>query len=115
MPEFRASQRTVPRHRLCAASEVEPNASRRFVVGPHKIALVRVGDDFYAIGDVCSHADYSLSEGEVDPDTRQIECWKHGSSFSLETGEPDTLPATKPVPTYDVVVEGDDVWVVVDG
>ncbi len=96
-------------------NEVEPNAARRFVVGPHKIALVRIGDDFYAIGDVCSHADYSLSEGEVDPDTCLIECWKHGSSFSLETGEPDTLPATKPVPTYDVVVEGDDVWVVIDG
>jgi 3-phenylpropionate/trans-cinnamate dioxygenase ferredoxin subunit len=95
--------------------EVDPNGTRRVVVGAHTIALVRVDDDFYAIGDVCSHADYSLSEGEVDPDTRQIECWKHGSSFSLETGEPDTLPATKPVSTYDVVVEGDDVWVVIDG
>ncbi len=103
------------RERLCSVTELEPNSSRRFVVGPHKIALVRVGDDFYAIGDVCSHADYSLSEGEVDPDTCQIECWKHGSSFSLETGEPDTLPATKPVPTYDLVVEADDVWVVIDG
>jgi len=96
-------------------SEVKPNGARRFVVGPHKIALVRIGDDFYAIGDTCSHADYSLAEGEVDPDTCQIECWKHGSTFSLETGEPQTFPATVPVPVYAVRVEGEDVWVVVDG
>jgi len=103
------------RERLCATGEVESGDARRFVVGPHKICLVRVGEDFYAIGDTCSHADYSLSEGEIDADALQIECWKHGSCFSLKTGEPDTLPATRPVPTYDVVVEGEDVWVVVDG
>ncbi|MGH9183106.1 MAG: non-heme iron oxygenase ferredoxin subunit [Acidimicrobiales bacterium] len=102
-------------HRLCAVDELKPNGTRRFVIGPHKIALVRVGDDFYAIGDTCSHQDYSLSEGEVDPDTLQIECWKHGSSFSLKTGDPNSLPATKPVPTYDVRVEGDDVFVTVPG
>lgn len=93
--------------------DVEVNGSRRFVIGPHKICLVRVGADFYAIGDTCSHADYSLAEGEIDPDTLQVECWKHGSCFSLKTGEPDTLPATKPVPTYDVDVDGDDVYVTV--
>ena len=41
-------------------------------------------------------------------DTKELECWKHGSAFSLETGEPQTLPATQPVPVYDVsVVDGD--------
>ena len=84
----------------------------RFDVGPHRIALIRIGDDFYAIGDRCSHADFSLSEGEVYPDECTIECWKHGSTFSLVTGEPTTLPATKPVPVYEVRVEGDDVMLV---
>ena len=51
----------------------------------------------------CSHADYSLSEGDVWEDEREIECPKHGSTFSLMTGEPQTLPATQPVPVYDVV------------
>ena len=37
-------------------------------------------------------------------DEREIECWKHGSTFSLVTGEPQTLPATQPVPVYDVAV-----------
>ena len=78
----------------------------------HRIALVRVEDDFYAIGDRCSHANYSLSEGQVYPEDREIECWKHGSTFSLVTGEPLSLPATKPVPTYEVELVGDDVMVV---
>ncbi|HLG93068.1 MAG TPA: non-heme iron oxygenase ferredoxin subunit [Acidimicrobiales bacterium] len=99
------------RVRLCSTKELEPGSARRFDVGPHRIALVRVGDDFYAIGDRCSHEDYSLSEGEVYPEDKEIECWKHGSTFSLETGEPVCLPATKPVPVYEVSVEGDDVVV----
>ncbi|MGH9164810.1 MAG: Rieske 2Fe-2S domain-containing protein, partial [Acidimicrobiales bacterium] len=59
----------------------------------------------YAIGDKCSHADFSLSEGEVLADDCEIECWKHGSTFSLTTGEPQSLPATKAVPVYKVRVE----------
>ena len=95
--------------RLCSVDEMEPGTARRFDVGPHRIALVRIDDDFYAIGDRCSHADYSLSEGEVWAEEREIECWKHGSTFSLVTGEPQTLPATVPVPVYSVRVEGGDV------
>jgi 3-phenylpropionate/trans-cinnamate dioxygenase ferredoxin subunit len=94
--------------------DVEPNGAGRFVVDGLAIAVVRIEDDWYAIGDRCSHADVSLSEGEVDPGDRHLECWKHGSRFSLETGEPDTLPATKPVPVFNVKVEGDDVLVEVD-
>ena len=44
---------------------------------------------------------------------REIECWKHGSTFSLIDGKPQSLPATKPVPTYEVRVDGDDVMVVI--
>ena len=97
--------------RLCAASDVETGTARRFDVGKHRICLVRIGDDFYAIGDQCTHADYSLAEGELYAEDREIECWKHGSTFSLETGEPQSLPATRPVPVYEVVRDGDDVAV----
>ena len=100
--------------RVCAVDDVKPGEARRFEVGGHSIALVRIGDDFYAIGDRCSHADYSLAEGEVYPEEKTIECWKHGSTFSLETGEPQTLPATKPVPVYTVTVRDGDVFVEVD-
>jgi 3-phenylpropionate/trans-cinnamate dioxygenase ferredoxin subunit len=105
------SARTV--ERLCALSDLVPGTATLVVLDRHRICVVRFEDDsVYAIGDTCSHANVSLSEGEVDPLTRHIECWKHGSCFSLETGEPDTLPATKPVPTYEVVIDGDDVKVV---
>jgi 3-phenylpropionate/trans-cinnamate dioxygenase ferredoxin component len=99
------------RQRLCAVGDVTDGLPVRFDVGPHRICLVRLGDDFYAIGDTCSHADVSLSEGEVDADTKHIECWKHGSCFSLTDGSPHSLPATRPVPVYAVRVQGDDVMV----
>ncbi len=99
------------RERLCRVDDLAPGTARRFDVGRHRIALVRIGDDFYAVGDRCSHADFSLSEGEIWPDELEIECWKHGSTFSLKTGEPQSLPATRPVPVYDVRVVGDEVWV----
>jgi 3-phenylpropionate/trans-cinnamate dioxygenase ferredoxin subunit len=98
--------------RLCAREDLAPGTARCFAVDGHKIALVRIDDDFYAIDDTCSHADYSLSEGDVWTDELEIECPKHGSTFSLLTGEPQTLPATRPVAVYDVVVDGDDVKVV---
>ena len=79
---------------VCALEDLAPNSATRVDVGGRAVALVRIGDDVYAIGDTCSHADVSLSEGEVWCDSKEIECWKHGSLFSLETGEPQTLPAT---------------------
>jgi len=87
--------------------DLPDGTARRVEVGEHCLAVVRIGDDVYAIGDRCSHQDFSLSEGEVLCDDKQIECWKHGSAFSLETGEPESLPATKPVPVYEArVIDG---------
>ena len=100
------------RERLCALSELEPGTARRFDIGDRRLAVVRIDDDVYVVGDRCTHQDISLSEGDVLVEERQIECWKHGSAFSLETGEPSSLPATKATPVYEVdLVEGD-VWVV---
>ena len=87
--------------------ELEPGTARRVEVDGIPVAVVRIADDVYAIGDICSHAHVSLSEGEVWCDEREIECPKHGSTFSLETGEPVTLPATQPVPVFRAeVVDG---------
>jgi 3-phenylpropionate/trans-cinnamate dioxygenase ferredoxin subunit len=90
---------------------VAPGTAVRLDAGPHGICLVRIGDDFYAIDDRCSHAEVSLSEGDVDTFDCTIECWKHGSAFSLTDGEPQALPATEPVPVYEVTVDGNDVVV----
>ena len=66
------------------------------------------------MADDCSHARYLLSEGEVDVEERSIECPKHGSTFDLDTGVPRSLPATVPVATYRVKVEGDRVLIDVE-
>jgi len=100
---------------LCSVNDLEPDSARRVEVAGLRIAVVRIGDDWYAIADRCSHADESLSEGDVWSEEREIECPKHGSTFSLLTGEPQTLPATRAVPIYEVRVEGDDVMLVVPG
>ncbi|HLT96005.1 MAG TPA: non-heme iron oxygenase ferredoxin subunit [Acidimicrobiia bacterium] len=80
----------------------------RVNIGEHRIALFRIGDDVYAIGDRCSHAEASLSEGDLFD--YEVECPRHGSAFDVRTGEPQALPATQPVPTYDVKVEDDVVF-----
>ena len=95
-------------------ADLAPGAARAYEVAGRRIAVVRIGDDVYAIGDTCSHQDVSLAEGEVNEDDRTIECWKHGSEFALDTGEALTLPATRPVPAYEARVEGDDIVVVID-
>lgn len=97
--------------RVCSVSDVEPGSARRIDVDGHRICVVHIGDDWYVIGDECSHANYPLSEGDVWEEECEIECPKHGSTFSLVTGEPQTLPATQPIPVYPVRVDGDDVVV----
>ena len=104
----------MPEVRACSVDDVKPNSAIRVDLGGHRLAVVRIGDDsWYVLSDRCSHAEASISEGEVWPEEREIECPKHGSTFSLLTGEPQTLPATRPVEVYEVVVDGDDVKVVV--
>jgi 3-phenylpropionate/trans-cinnamate dioxygenase ferredoxin component len=93
---------------VCRFDDLAAGTATRFVVDGRPVAVVRIDDDLYAIGDTCSHAEVSLSEGELRCEEREIECWKHGSAFSLLTGEPQTLPATQPVPVFAVrVVDGD--------
>ncbi len=67
----------------------------------------------YVLNDRCSHEDFSLSEGEVDVETAEIECARHGAMFRLSDGEPISFPATKPVQHYDVQVANGRVGVVV--
>src|SRR5258705_1419340 len=92
--------------RVCSVDDVKPGSARRFDVDGHRIAVVRIGDDWYAIGDRCAHEDYSLAEGDVWEDLCEIECPKHSSSFSLVTGEPTCLPATHPISVYRCRVDG---------
>jgi len=77
------------------------------------VAIVRTSDgDFYAINDVCSHGEVSLSEGEVDG--CEVECWAHGARFDLRTGAVTELPAIDPVESYPVTIVDERVLVDVD-
>ena len=100
--------------RVGRLDDMDPCSVRQVTVDGHVIALVRIDDDVYAIGDVCSHQNISLSEGEVLCEDKQLECWKHGSTFSLIDGEPSALPATNPVPVYDVTIVDGEIEVTVD-
>jgi 3-phenylpropionate/trans-cinnamate dioxygenase ferredoxin subunit len=105
-----------PVERVGPLEDLAPGTARQVIVGEHRIALVRIDDDVYAVGDRCTHQDISLSEGEVLAEDCQIECWKHGSAFDLVTGAPESLPATNPVPVYEAsVVEGQIEVVIDDG
>jgi len=73
------------------------------------VALVRVGDEVYAVRDECSHAAIPLSEGEVEG--CEIECWLHGSRFDVRSGKALNLPATEPIATFQTTIEGDTVMV----
>ena len=95
--------------RACALSDVPEEGAIRVELGGRPVCIARSQGEVYALSDVCSHADVALSEGDVEDGA--IECWLHGSLFDLRTGRPSGLPATKPVPTYPVTVEGDDVLV----
>jgi 3-phenylpropionate/trans-cinnamate dioxygenase ferredoxin subunit len=97
---------------LCQVDDLESGQARRFDVAGHRIALVRTEEEFHAIADRCSHEDYSLAEGEVWVDEREIECPRHGSTFDLRTGNACTLPATHAVAVYQVQIEAGTVWVV---
>lgn len=94
-------------HRVCAADELIIDQARRVVLDGIPIALVKdSAGDIHAIGDTCTHGEISLSEGFVEGET--LECWAHGSRFSLVTGKPLNLPAYEPVPVFDVeLVDGD--------
>jgi 3-phenylpropionate/trans-cinnamate dioxygenase ferredoxin subunit len=95
--------------KVCALADVPSEGTFAAEIDDTPVVVVRSGEEVFALRDVCSHAEVALSEGEVYDHT--IECWLHGSCFDLRTGKPTNPPATIPVPTYQVKIEGDDVLV----
>ena len=95
--------------RVCAVGDVSTDEALAVIAGEYDVAIARNGDEFFAIQNLCSHAEVALSEGEVAD--CQIECWLHGSRFDLRTGKPTGLPATEPVATFPIELRGDDVYV----
>lgn len=101
--------------RIASVDDFDDGEVKAVEAGATQLAVVRIGDDFHALTDRCSHANYKLSEGEVDCDEKTLTCWKHGAEFSLVDGVPQTLPATQPVPVWDVEVAAGEVFVNLPG
>jgi 3-phenylpropionate/trans-cinnamate dioxygenase ferredoxin subunit len=93
-------------------SSMQERKPVKVTVNGEDVCVTRIGNEVFAIGDICTHSDASLSEGEVTD--FKIECWLHGAEFDLRTGEALTLPANIAVKTYPVTIIDDTVEVQVN-
>ena len=98
--------------RACSFADLVDSTPTKVEVDGLDVAVVRHGDEVFAIEDECSHAAVALSEGDVEDCT--LECFLHGSRFDLRTGKPTGPPATEPVPVFAVQITGDDVLIDID-
>lgn len=99
--------------RVATVGEVPPGSAKQVEAGGRKIALVNVGGTLFAVDDTCTHEDESLSAGPVVGEL--IVCPKHGSRFHLPSGRVLSLPAVRPLTTYPVRVEGDEILLSPEG
>ncbi len=96
---------------VCHTAEVPPGGMHAFEVEGEPILIANVAGRFYAIGNVCTHAHAELSEGYLDENECTVECPLHNAVFSLESGDALESPAEQPVPTYEVVIQGDELYI----
>ena len=100
MPEF---------ERVAATNEIPPGGRLSILVDDIPSRLLRVGDEFFAIEDVCSHDGQPLTNGPVDHCS--ITCPRHGAKFDLRTGRPLCMPAIEPISTFEVEVRDGAIFV----
>jgi 3-phenylpropionate/trans-cinnamate dioxygenase ferredoxin subunit len=93
--------------KVAALRDLPPGTARQVIIDGRKIAVVNSRGTIYAIDDTCTHEEESLAAGPVVGDL--IVCPKHGSRFHLPTGRVMSLPAVRPVRTYPVRVEGEEI------
>jgi 3-phenylpropionate/trans-cinnamate dioxygenase ferredoxin subunit len=94
---------------VASAGETQPGTITVHEVNGTRIALCNVNGRFYAIDDVCTHDGGPLDQGQLEGNL--VECPRHGAKFDVTDGRAVVLPAVRPVKTYAVQVEGDDVQV----
>jgi 3-phenylpropionate/trans-cinnamate dioxygenase ferredoxin subunit len=97
------------KHHVGKVSEIAPGATRRVVADSTEMLLCNVDGRIYAIEDVCTHDGGPLDQGTLEGE--QVVCPRHGATFDVRTGDALTLPAVMPLLTFEVTVEGDDIFV----
>jgi nitrite reductase/ring-hydroxylating ferredoxin subunit len=98
------------RHFVAKIEDLEVDTMAKVIIDGEEVCLAHAEDgQYYAIGDICTHEEYSLSDGELWG--LDVECPAHGSRFSLLDGSVTGFPAVIPAKVYEVEVEGDDVYI----
>ena len=82
---------------------------KKIILGDKDVCVARIGDEVFAVADMCTHSEASLSEGDIS--NHKIECWLHGAEFDLRTGEAKTPPAVEALETFAVRRDGDTVTI----
>lgn len=96
---------------LCRRADLTGDL-QRFDVDGDRVVVIGLGDELIAIDDICSHESASLAEeGEVDHETREVECCRHGARFSLDDGSATSLPATRGLRIHPVTADGEDIYI----
>lgn len=100
---------------VAKTSEIADPSSLLVEVEDRLLVLIHAAGHFYALDDVCTHDGGPLSDGPIDADAGSIACSRHGAKFDAKTGAALTMPATKATVAHDVKVEGDQIFVRLNG
>jgi 3-phenylpropionate/trans-cinnamate dioxygenase ferredoxin subunit len=94
--------------KVATLDELPPGGRKSLVFDDRAALVFRIGDAVYAVEDVCSHDGQPLTDGPLAGTA--IECPRHGARFDVRTGKPLCMPAVEPIATFDVRVEGNDIY-----
>ena len=92
-----------------AFSQLQDGKPLKVSLGAKDVCVARIGEEVFAVADICTHSEASLSEGDIS--NYKIECWLHGAEFDLRTGEAITPPAVEKLETFEVRRDGDTVTI----
>ena len=96
--------------RVAAAKDIPPGDRILVELDGIRIAVFNLDGEYFAIEDVCTHDGGPLVEGEI-LEGGQVQCPRHGARFDIRTGEALSMPAFEPTPSYQVQVDGEDIYV----
>ena len=92
-----------------AFSQLQDGKPLKVSLGAKDVCVTRIGEEVFAVADMCTHSEASLSEGDIS--NYKIECWLHGAEFDLRSGEALTPPAVEKLETFEIHRDGDTVTI----
>ena len=98
--------------KIAQTSEIKPGEIKSFVVGPDVIAVCNVDGSYYAFRDECTHQALPLSDGCLEGN--KLTCAYHSAEFNVETGEVLCLPAVDDLETFELKIEGEDIYIFIE-